>query len=67
MAGSLRDTMSDKKQDLPVSSLPVWSADMLRARRRRALLLAVVLGGLVVMFYLVTLVKLGANVAQRAL
>ena len=36
-----------------------------RARRRRSVALALVLGGLVVLFFVTTLVRLGGNVAER--
>lgn len=38
-----------------------------RRRRSRSIALAVVLGTLVVLFYLLTLFKLGGNVANRPL
>lgn len=39
----------------------------LRARRRRSVALALVLAGLVVLFFVTTIVRLGGNVAERLL
>ena len=44
-----------------------WTPELLKQRRRRALIMALALTGLVGMFFLVTLVRLGENVANRAL
>lgn len=44
-----------------------WTPELLKKRRRRALIMALALLGLVGMFFLVTLVRLGENVADRAL
>ena len=44
-----------------------WTPELLKKRRRRALVMALALLGLVGMFFLVTLVRLGENVANRAL
>tara|TARA_A200000113_G_scaffold200702_1_gene194061 strand:- start:71 stop:244 length:174 start_codon:yes stop_codon:yes gene_type:complete len=44
-----------------------WTPKLLKKRRRRALIMALALLGLVGMFFLVTLVRLGENVANRAL
>lgn len=44
-----------------------WTPELLKQRRRRALIMALSLAGLVGMFFLVTLVRLGENVANRAL
>ena len=44
-----------------------WTPELLKKRRRRALIMALALIGLVGMFFLVTLVRLGENVANRAL
>jgi hypothetical protein len=38
-----------------------------RSRRSRSIAIALALVGLVVLFYLVTIVRLGGNVASRAL
>ena len=43
-----------------------WTPELLKKRRRRALIMALALLGLVGMFFLVTLVRLGENVANRA-
>ena len=44
-----------------------WTPDLLKQRRRRALVMALALAALVSMFFLVTLVRLGENVVNRAL
>ena len=44
-----------------------WTPELLKQRRRRALIMALALAALVGMFFLVTLVRLGENVANRAL
>ena len=44
-----------------------WTPELLKQRRRRALIMALALAGLVGMCFLVTLVRLGENVANRAL
>ena len=44
-----------------------WTPELLKKRRRRSLIMALALLGLVGMFFLVTLVRLGENVANRAL
>mgnify|MGYP001248154179 FL=1 len=44
-----------------------WTPELLKKRRRRALIMALALLGFVGMFFLVTLVRLGENVANRAL
>tara|TARA_B100000886_G_scaffold321723_1_gene264146 strand:- start:960 stop:1133 length:174 start_codon:yes stop_codon:yes gene_type:complete len=44
-----------------------WTPDLLKRRRRRALVMALALAALVSMFFLVTLVRLGENVVNRAL
>ena len=38
-----------------------------KRQRRRSIAIALALGGLVVLFYLVTIVRLGGNVAKRAM
>ena len=44
-----------------------WTPELLKKRRRRALIMALALLGLVGMFFFVTLVRLSENVANRAL
>ncbi|HEX2554009.1 MAG TPA: hypothetical protein VHL98_09920 [Microvirga sp.] len=46
---------------------PELSPEDQRRRRRRSLAIAIVLGGLVVLFYAVTIAKLGPQVLQRPL
>ena len=43
------------------------AAEAQRRRRARSLAIALTLGGLVVLFYLVTIVKMGPAVLQRAM
>ena len=45
----------------------VWTEELLRERRKRATIMAVVLLAFIALFFWVTLVKLGANVANRPL
>lgn len=52
--------MSDH-QELPRK----WSEEQLKRRRQRNLALAWVLGGVVLLFFVVTIAKLGGNVANR--
>ncbi len=42
-----------------------WSEEQLKRRRQRNLALAWVLGGVVVLFFVITITKLGGNVADR--
>ena len=42
-----------------------WTAELLARRRRRAVMMALALAALVALFFLVTLVRLGGNVAAR--
>lgn len=44
---------------------PVWTEEQLKRRRQRNLALAWTLAGLIVLFFVVTIVKLGGNVANR--
>ncbi len=46
---------------------PELSPEDQRRRRRRSFAIALVLGGLVVLFYAVTIAKLGPQVLQRPL
>ncbi len=46
---------------------PDLSPEDQRRRRRRSLAIALVLGGLVILFYAVTIAKLGPQVLQRPL
>ncbi|MGQ4275263.1 hypothetical protein [Terrihabitans sp. B22-R8] len=51
----------------PEHSGIVLTEEQLRRRRQRNIALALVLFGLIVLFYLVTIFRLGADVAQRNL
>lgn len=42
-----------------------WTDEQLKRRRQRNIALALVLGGLVALFFIVTVAKLGGNVAKR--
>lgn len=42
-----------------------WTDEQLKRRRQRSIALACVLGGLVILFFVVTVAKLGGNVAKR--
>ncbi|WP_421726796.1 hypothetical protein [Bauldia sp.] len=46
---------------------PVTAADLQRRRRGRSVAIAIILAALVVLFYLVTVVKLGPGVMSRPL
>ncbi|MGV8998445.1 MAG: hypothetical protein ACOH12_16015 [Parvibaculaceae bacterium] len=43
-----------------------FTAEQLKRRRQRSIALALVLGGLVVFFFVITIAKLGGNVANRS-
>lgn len=45
----------------------IWTEELLQQRRRRAAIMAVALLVFVALFFWVTLVKLGGNVANRPL
>jgi preprotein translocase subunit SecE len=55
--------MSDKETENKV----VWTEELLRERRKRATIMAIALLAFIALFFWVTLVKLGANVANRPL
>jgi hypothetical protein len=38
-----------------------------KTRRKRSLALALILGGLVILFFVTTIVRLGGNVAERSM
>ena len=44
-----------------------WTRQELAARRKRSIAIALVLVALTVLFYVTTIVRLGGNVADRAL
>ncbi len=48
-------------------TLPRWTQRTLKQRRARALALALFLAGFVILIVLVTIVRLGGNVATRAI
>ena len=45
----------------------VWTEELLRQRRKRATIMAIALLAFIALFFWVTLIKLGANVANRPL
>jgi phosphoribosyl-dephospho-CoA transferase len=45
----------------------VWTEELLQQRRKRAAIMAVALLAFIALFFWVTLVKLGANIANRPL
>ena len=55
--------MTDDERHDPVE---LTEGERLR-QRRRSIAIALMLGGLVVLFYLVTLVRMGGSVAKRAI
>lgn len=44
-----------------------WTQELFNTRRRRARITALLLGAFVVLFFLVTVIRLGANVLNRPL
>lgn len=44
-----------------------WTDEDHRRRRRKSIAIALILVGMVVLFYIVTIVRLGGNVADRAI
>jgi hypothetical protein len=44
---------------------PYWTEEQIKRRRQRNLAIAWTLGALIVLFFVVTIVKLGGNVANR--
>ena len=58
--------MSPDKETLAQEGIRLSVAQQ-RRRRSRSVALALVLGGVVALFYLVTVAKLGSNVLERAL
>ena len=47
--------------------MPQQDAEFLKRRRRRSIALGLVLAGIVLIFYVLTIVKLGPHVFDRAL
>ena len=45
----------------------VWTEELLRERRKRAAIMAIALLAFIALFFWVTQIKLGANVANRPL
>ncbi len=60
--------MSDKKTETNKNAeIGTWNEDLLATRRRRARVTAFLLGAFVVLFFLITVVRLGANIVNRPL
>jgi hypothetical protein len=57
----------DQKRDDGQSDGIVLTEEQKRRRRARSLAIALVLGGLVLLFYIITIVRLGPNVLTRPL
>jgi hypothetical protein len=51
--------------DRPIVPRPALSPEELKRRRSRSIAIAVVLGALVVLFYVVTMAKLGPQILNR--
>jgi hypothetical protein len=58
--------MDEKRDDGPRNGI-VLTEEQKRRRRARSLAIALVLGGLVLLFYIITIVRLGPNVLTRPL
>ena len=56
--------MSDENKEQEEA---VWTEELLRERRERATVMAIALLAFIALFFWVTLIKLGANVANRPL
>ena len=57
--------MSDNKSHEAPHVPHQWTEEQLKRRRQRNLALAWVLGALVTLFFVITIAKLGGNVAKR--
>lgn len=57
--------MADEKENGGADLPPRLSEEQLRRRRQRNVALAWVLGALVTLFFIVTIAKLGGNIAKR--
>ena len=57
--------MADEKENGGADLPPQLSEEQLRRRRQRNVALAWVLGALVTLFFIVTIAKLGGNIAKR--
>ena len=51
----------------PDTNAFVLTPEQMRARRKRSLALALIIGSLVLLFYLITVFKMGAAIMQRSL
>ena len=58
--------MDEKRDDGPRGGI-VLTEEQKRRRRARSIAIALVLGGLVLLFYIITIVRLGPNVLTRPL
>ena len=56
--------MSGAMIEVPMTKIPFGPEDMAR-RKKRALVLALILAGLAVLFFVSTIVRLGSAIAER--
>ena len=60
--------MNDNKHESETTIAPATLTEGERKRQqRRSIAIALMLGGLVVLFYLVTIVRMGGSLAKRAI
>ncbi|MBX3505140.1 MAG: hypothetical protein KF895_06635 [Parvibaculum sp.] len=57
--------MQDDDNERHKIEAPVWTEEQIRKRRQRNLAIAWTLAGFILLFFVVTIVKLGGNVANR--
>lgn len=53
--------------DFDDGGVPLWTEEQINRRRQRNRAIAWTLAGMVTLFFIVTLVKLGANIASRSI
>lgn len=58
-------TSGDNRDNGENSGVPAWTEEQVKRRRQRNLAIAWALIGMVALFFIVTIVKLGANIASR--
>ncbi|MBA4209324.1 MAG: hypothetical protein C0454_07325 [Parvibaculum sp.] len=57
--------MQDDDNERHKIEAPVWTEEQIRKRRQRNLAIAWTLAAFILLFFVVTIVKLGGNVANR--
>lgn len=57
--------MQDDDNERHKIEAPVWTEEQVRKRRQRNLAIAWTLAAFILLFFVVTIVKLGGNVANR--